>query len=141
MSTGFRSLWKPMYRCPKRIVRGRLFGFQGDLNPVIRCLTCLDYSNYCVQHAFSSSTHEDAMEANSLDNFPPGWSDSSLQRATTMMQIHCLVPYWSRFLHVCDVGTDTPTVQPALPRRFTQPKSDEDVERVKQAASKHKHPQ
>ena len=82
------------------------------------------------------------MEVNSLDNFhlaPPGWSDSSPQRATTVTQIRCLVPYWRRF--VCDVGTDTPTVQPALPRRFAQPKADEDVERAKQAASKHKHPQ
>ena len=39
------------------------------------------------------------MEAISLANFhlaPPGWSYSSLQRATTVTQIFCLVPYWRR---------------------------------------------
>ena len=86
---GFRSPRKPMYRRCERVARERLFGFQGDLNR----LTCLDYSNYCIQHAFSSSTRRDAMETNSLDDFylaPPGWSDSSLQRATTMTQIYML---------------------------------------------------
>ena len=34
VSTGFRTPRKPMYRRPERVARGRLFGFQGVLNPV-----------------------------------------------------------------------------------------------------------
>ena len=82
------------------------------------------------------------MEANSLDDFhlaPPGWSDSSQPESndhdTNVMPSALLEVF------LCDIGTNTSTVQPALPRRFTQPKPDEDVEKAKEAASKHKHPQ
>ena len=60
---------------------------------------------------------------------PPGWSDSEWQTREQRP--------WHKYAaeaFLCDIGTDIPTVQPAPPRRFAQPKSDEDVERAKQAA-------
>ena len=71
------------------------------------------------------------MEANSLDDFhlaPPGWSDSSQSESNDRDANTLLSAILEAFL--CDVSTDTPTVQPAPPCCFAQPKSDEDVERA-----------
>ena len=95
---------------------------------MIRRLMCLDYSNYCVQQA---SVLQHAMEVNYFHLAPPEWSDSS-QPETNDRDANALpVALLEAFL--CDVGTDTPMVQPAPPCCFVQPKLDEHVERAKQA--------
>ena len=82
-------------------------------------------------HQFFNTQFKDAMEANSLNNFhlvTPGWSGSSPKSNDRDANTLPIVPLLEAFL--CDVGRDTPTVQPALPRCFAQPKPDQDVNKL-----------